>query len=114
MVPLGQHNLLCYFSTLPNGAKSENVGQPRICLLVPMSNTHSPTRSNIETSKDTVIVYDGNKPYVVRKHIDVIRGRNGHSNFELKENKPNVVSSDNKVVSLYAEGRIPHIKAQSL
>lgn len=93
VITLNQHDLLSNDLTLVDGAEPKNITQSRVSLLVSVSNTHTTTSSNVETSKFALLIDNSDKANIVREEIDVIMWRDGNCDFEL-ESKP--VSNGNQ------------------
>lgn len=86
IIPLGQHNFLCYERSLLNGTKSNHITKARIRLFVTVGHAHATTHCDIETFQFTILVDNGNKAEVIGKDVDVVVRRNGDCNFELDGN----------------------------
>lgn len=83
VIPLDEHDLLCHETALFNGAKAEDISEPRIGLLVAVCNTHTTSYSHVEPSKFTLGVHDGDETEVIGENIYIVRGWHSNSNFEL-------------------------------
>ena len=83
VVSLNKHDLLCNLMALFYSAESKNATQSRISLLVRMCHPHTATCGDIETFEFTTFTKNRNEANIIREYVDVIRGRNSNSNFEL-------------------------------
>ena len=75
------------------GAESKNTTQSRISLLVRVCHSHTATCGDIETFEFATFTNSRNEANIIREYVDVIRGRNSNSNFELENEVENRMSS---------------------
>ena len=84
VVSLHNHDLLSDGDTLLDSAETEDAAQARVGLLVTVSYAHTATGRDVEASKVTVLVDDGDEADVVGEEIDIILRWDSDSNFILE------------------------------
>ena len=83
VVSLHSHDLLSDGDTLLDSAETEDAAQARVGLLVTVSYAHTATGRDVEASKVTVLVDDGDEADVVGEDVDIVCRRNSDRDFEL-------------------------------
>ena len=83
VVSLHNHDLLSDGDTLLDSAETEDAAQARVGLLVTMRHAHTTTGRDVEASKVTVLVDDGDEADVVSEYVYIVRRRNSNSDLKL-------------------------------
>mmetsp|Transcript_116638 Transcript_116638/g.362407 ORF Transcript_116638/g.362407 Transcript_116638/m.362407 type:complete len:906 (+) Transcript_116638:140-2857(+) len=84
---------------VPRQAEADDVGQPRVRLLVVVREAEAAAHSDVEALEDAAL-NDGDETNAVRKDVHVIGGRDGHGHLELP-----------RQVGLAVEGFLLHRRA---
>ena len=114
MVSLYQHDLLCNIFALLGCAETDQTGQARVSLLVPVCDTHATSNRNIEPFQFAIVADYSNETEIVGEHIDIVCGRYRNSNFELCAIQPlNDMKDKSRGCLPFSEGRIRHTWVQS-